>query len=85
MCYFSIKPDFVHKSKSDLPFQLNPDRSLFYIFVLHVCVHYENTPMQHSAIFRGCKNDNFQSNVLDYFLTFVENIDCWYMYTLESP
>ena len=21
--------------------------------------HYENTPMQHTAIFHGCKNDNF--------------------------
>ena len=81
MCYFSIKPDFVHNSKSDLPFPLNPDRSLFCIFVL--CVHFENTPMQHTAIFHGCKNDNFQLNVLDYFLIFAENIDCWY--TLQPP
>ena len=27
MCYISIKPDFVHNSKSDLPFPLNLDRS----------------------------------------------------------
>ena len=23
-------------------------------------IHYENTPMQHTAIFHGCKNDNFR-------------------------
>ena len=28
-------------------------------------LHYENTPMQHTAIFHGCKNDNFQLNVFD--------------------
>ena len=39
--------------------------------------HYENTPMQHTAIFHGCKNDNFQLIVLDYFHIFAQNIDCW--------
>ena len=24
-----------------------------------VCLHHENTPMQYTAIFHGCKNDNF--------------------------
>ena len=24
--------------------------------------HYENTPMQYTAILHGCKNDNFQFN-----------------------
>ena len=29
--------------------------------------HYENTPMQYTAIFHGCKNGNFQ---LIFFFTF---------------
>ena len=41
--------------------------------------HYENTPMQHTAIFHGCKNDNFQLKFSDCF----QNIDCGY--TLEPP
>ena len=39
--------------------------------------------MQHTAIFHGCKNDNFQLKFLDYFHIFAQNID--YGYTLESP
>ena len=30
--------------------------------------HYENTPMQYSAIFHGCKNDNFQMKNRDILL-----------------
>ena len=30
--------------------------------------HYENTPMQNTAIFRDCKNDNFQLNCLTVFI-----------------
>ena len=26
----------------------------------HTLDHYANTPMQYTAIFHGCKNDNFQ-------------------------
>ena len=45
--------------------------------------HYENMPMQHTAIFHGCKNDNFQLNFFDYLHIFAQNIDCGYM--LEPP
>ena len=45
--------------------------------------HYENTPMQYTAIFHVCKNDNFQLKVFDYFHIFAQNIDCGY--TLEPP
>ena len=45
--------------------------------------HYENMPMQHTAIFHGSKNDNFQLKVFDYFHIFAKNIDCGYM--LEPP
>ena len=38
--------------------------------------HYENTPMQHAAIFKGCKNGNFQMKNCDIFLFFAQNIDC---------
>ena len=39
--------------------------------------------MQHTAIFHGCKNDNFQMKNSDFFLIFAQNIDCGY--TLEPP
>ena len=45
--------------------------------------HYENTPMQYTAIFHGCKNDNFQMKTCYFFLMFAQNIDCGY--TLEPP
>ena len=40
--------------------------------------HYENTPMQYTAIFHGCKKDNFQMKYCDVFLTFAQNIECGY-------
>ena len=40
--------------------------------------HYENTPMQHTAIFHARKNDNFHLNLI-----IAQNIDCGY--TLEPP
>ena len=36
-----------------------------------------------TAIFHGCKNDNFQMKIFDIFLNFAQNIDCGY--TLEPP
>ena len=35
--------------------------------------HYENTPMQYTAIFHGIKNDNFQMKMCDVFLIFAQN------------
>ena len=46
-------------------------------------LHYEKTPVQYTAIFHGCKNDNFQMKNCDVFLIFAQNIDCGY--TLELP
>ena len=43
--------------------------------------HYVNMSVQYTAIFHGCKTDNFQMNVFDIFLIFAQNIDCGY--TLE--
>ena len=37
--------------------------------------HYENTPMQYTVIFHGCKNNNFQMKNCDIFLVFALNID----------
>ena len=45
--------------------------------------HYENTPMRHTAIFHGCKIDNFRLILFYYFHIFAQNIDCGY--TLEPP
>ena len=45
--------------------------------------HYENTPMQYTAIFQGCKNVHFQMKSFNIFLIFAQNIDCGY--TLEPP
>ena len=41
-------------------------------------MHYEYTPMQYTAIFHGCKNDNVQFKLFDYFHIFAKNIDCGY-------
>ena len=38
--------------------------------------------MSYTAIFHGCKKDNFQMKIM-FFLIFAQNIDCGY--TLESP
>ena len=38
--------------------------------------HYENTPIQYTVIFHGCKNDSFQMKNSDTFLKFAQNIDC---------
>ena len=47
-------------------------------------VHYENTPMQYTAIFHGrCKNDNFRLKFIDDFHIFAHNIDCGYSF--EPP
>ena len=46
-------------------------------------VHYANMSVQYTAIFHGCKNDNFQMKIFDIFLIFAQNIDCGY--TLEPP
>ena len=46
-------------------------------------LHYGNTPMQYTAIFHGCKNDNFQVTKCYIFHICAQNIDCGY--TLESP
>ena len=39
--------------------------------------------MQYTAIFHGCKNDNFQMKNCDIFLIFAHNIDRGY--TIEPP
>ena len=46
-------------------------------------VHYANMPLQYTAIFQGCKNENFQMKHCDIVLIFAQNIDC--QYTLEPP
>ena len=38
-------------------------------------LHYANIPVQNTAIFHGCKNDNFQMKIFDIFLIFAKNID----------
>ena len=45
--------------------------------------HYANMSVQYTAIFHGCKNDNFQMKNFDSFLIFAQNIDCGN--TLEPP
>ena len=39
--------------------------------------------MQYTAIFHGCKNDNFHLIFFFFFHIFAQNIDCGY--TLEPP
>ena len=40
--------------------------------------HYSNMSMRYTAIFHGCKNDNFQIKFFDVFLIFAQTIDCGY-------
>ena len=40
--------------------------------------HYANMAVQYTAIFHGCKNDNFQMKIFDICLIFAQNIDCGY-------
>ena len=49
----------------------------------HFGVHYENTPMQYTAIFHGCKNDKFRLKFVDFLHIFAQNIYCGD--TLEPP
>ena len=50
--------------------------------MLERLLHYENTPMQYTAIFHGLKNGNYQMKNCDTFLIFAKkNIDR--MCTLE--
>ena len=39
--------------------------------------HYDNRP-KYTAIFHGCKNQNFQRKKNDMCLIFAQNIDSWY-------
>ena len=43
--------------------------------ITFIVMHYDNTPIQYTANFNGCKNYNFQLKFLNYFLIFVRNID----------
>ena len=52
-------------------------------FIAKITLHYANIPMQYTAIFHDCKNDNFQMKNCDIFLIFAQNIDCGN--TLEPP
>ena len=36
--------------------------------------HYANMPMQYTAIFHGCKNDNFQMKVVIFFLFLLKTL-----------
>ena len=63
-------------SKENILFEATKTHTIAY-----TC-HYENTPMQYTTIFHGCKNDNFQMTKVDNFI-FALNIDCGY--TLEPP
>ena len=41
-------------------------------------------PMQYTAIFHGCKNDNFQMKDCDMFLIFAQNIDRGYNFCFRA-
>ena len=42
------------------------------------CRHYENMPMQYTAIFTAVKMTNISTKKLDIFLIFAQNIDRGY-------
>ena len=43
-------------------------------FLLNANGLYENTPMQYTAIFHGCKNSHFQMIFFKYFLMFAQTL-----------
>ena len=47
--------------------------------------HYENTPLQYTAIFHGCEDDNFQVKNSDIFLIFAQNIALWKSLRMKIP
>ena len=48
--------------------------------MMWICkIHYNNMPMQYTAIFKGCKNENFQKKNGDISLIFAQNMDCEYL------
>ena len=71
------KPIFLQASWSTLQFvfRIRKQQSV------HNVKLYENTPMQHTAIFHCCTNDIFRLKFFDYFHIFAKNIFCGY--TLE--
>ena len=60
-----------------------PEKAELFIAPTSGSIHYANMSVQYSAIFHGCKNDNFQMKMFDIFLIFAQKIDCGY--TLEPP
>ena len=46
--------------------------------------HYDNTPMQYTAILKGCKYGNFQMKNCDFFLIFAQNIDRGYTFVFNQ-
>ena len=40
-------------------------------------LHYANMSVQYSAIFHGCKNDNFQMKIFDIFSYFCSKHRLW--------
>ena len=65
-----------------IPYFFKKDLGGGHIQSLNLLVYYTNMPMHYVAIFKGCKNDNFQIKKRD-FLIFAQNIDCGYL--LEPP
>ena len=62
---------------------INPTVQMAFYCTCARYMHYENMPMLYTAIFHGCKTDNFQMKNCDVFLFLLYNIGCGY--TLEPP
>ena len=78
MCNWDQSPSLETKMGNNQNIKMSPFKSSE-----NIQKHYENMPMQYTAIFHGCKIDNFQMQKIGIFLIFAQNIDCWY--TLEPP
>ena len=70
--------------KFDLLYSINSfDTNEAHLRTFTSCADYENTSMQHTAIFQYCKNNNFHLKVFDFFHIFAQNIVRGYV--LEPP
>ena len=73
--FFSSSFYRIHTSEEFKLGGLTLEKKYSKVYIEWQTVHYENRPMQHTAFFHGCKNDNFQLNFFDYFHIFAQNIE----------
>ena len=70
---------YLHNQIAVSVFSKKPNYTIFYAMGWGECIfdtsfrlHYDNTPLQYTATFNGCKNGSFQMKKCDIFLIFAQ-------------